>query len=441
MKSSKVKPGLYRILATSFFVAALVPVNAQEEGQMLRKREQNRRETSSFFSLFGPGSSGGSGGSSNGDRHGYSQVNSGSGGGFSSFYEHKHPAQQINPVAQPQDPVQQEAENNESDQYYWSFLAHEVSSMGDTSVDDMTSRDQPSPRPVGPPPTQAPVTQVTQSPVAATTQAPVPQPTIAPVPVNTPQPTIAPVPVNTPAPGTPAPVPANTPTPFPVDTPAPVPVNTPAPASLTASPTPAPVMPVTPNPTASPTQSPIDDGFSTVLTLQNQAGVCGEGTGDFGCANLQGEGDAGNPNDIANCFDVRDFGGTPPFFVNSVRFWMGPSIPVPPDLKLRVWDGTVANGPTGNVKFSQDISGTGYVQGVNTYDLSTPVQINANEVCVGVQSENPDFGLRLETEEGSGTESYIVAPICGGPDFVSLRDLTVNGFLLNFCIEALVSSV
>ena len=173
------------------------------------------------------------------------------------------------------------------------------------------------------------------------------------------------------------------------------------------------------------------------MTLQNQVGVCAEGTGDFGCANLEGEGAAGNPNDAANCFDVREFGGAAPFKVNAVRFWLGPSIPVPPDVKILVWDGSVAGGPIGNPIATQAISG--YDQGENTFSFNTPVEIDSNEVCVGIQSKDEDFGLRLETEEGSGEESYIVAPVCGGPVFVSLRDLTVSGFLLNFCIEAIVS--
>jgi hypothetical protein len=165
-------------------------------------------------------------------------------------------------------------------------------------------------------------------------------------------------------------------------------------------------------------------------------GICGASIGDFGCANLDGMGNSGNPNDAVNCFDVTDFGGSPPFFVSSVRFWLGTSIRLPADLEIRAWNGTVATGPTTTLLYSEELSG--YVQGENTVQLLEPLEVLTDEFCIGLASQTVTDGLRVGTEAGSGVSSFVIAPVCGGPDFTALSQLTEVGFSLDLCIEALV---
>lgn len=165
-------------------------------------------------------------------------------------------------------------------------------------------------------------------------------------------------------------------------------------------------------------------------------GFCGASIGDFGCANLDEQGNQGNPNDAVNCFNVADFGGSPPFFVSSVRFWLGSSIRLPADLELRVWNGTVADGPGPILLYSEEL--LGFVQGENNVQLQDAFEVLTNEVCIGLASETVTDGLRVRTENGSGASSFVVAPVCGGPTFTALSDLTDVGFRLDLCIEAQV---
>ena len=115
--------------------------------------------------------------------------------------------------------------------------------------------------------------------------------------------------------------------------PAPTPKPTPAP---TPQPTPAPTPQPTPVPTPQPTPAPTPPPFSGILTLQAQAGVCSGTGGEYGCAGFNG--DSGNPNDLLNCYDVTSIGGTAPFVIHSVRFWIGSSVALPDDLSVIVYN-------------------------------------------------------------------------------------------------------
>jgi hypothetical protein len=144
---------------------------------------------------------------------------------------------------------------------------------------------------------------------------------------------------------------------------------------------------------------------------------------------------AGNPNDIVNCFDVKDIGGQAPFSLNAVRFWIGTSIDLPADLSIRVWSSV--SGSPGTQLREQSL--TGYTKGLNRFDLSTPLEITSDEFCVGLFSIDPTGGLRIQNEEtaaAGGLASFVLAPQCGVMVFTPLQTLTLIGSL---CIEAFVS--
>jgi hypothetical protein len=151
----------------------------------------------------------------------------------------------------------------------------------------------------------------------------------------------------------------------------------------------------------------------------------------LGCIDNAGIGNRGNPNDIVNCFNVTEFGAFIPFFVESVRFFTGEPITLPPDLKIRVWDGTATAGPTGDPLLTQEIFG--FVFGENNYALDEPLEIGTEQVCIGLFSETPNAGLRIRGEESTGLQSYLKAPACGAADFVTTAS---TGVPLDLCIEA-----
>jgi len=150
-----------------------------------------------------------------------------------------------------------------------------------------------------------------------------------------------------------------------------------------------------------------------------------------GCTDIAGVGNRGNPNSFANCFNVTEFGALIPFSVESVRFFTGEPIPLPPDLKIRVWDGTTTDGPTGDPLLTQEIFG--YVFGENNFALDEPLEIGTEQVCIGLFSEAPTAGLRIRGEESTGLLSYLKAPVCGAPEFVTSASI---GLPVNLCIEA-----
>ena len=141
----------------------------------------------------------------------------------------------------------------------------------------------------------------------------------------------------------------------------------------------------------------------------------------------------GNPNDAVNCYDISTIGESPPFTIDAVRFWLGDSIPLPGDLSVRIWSGTVQEGPSDEILLNQELNN--FVFGENTANLDTPIEIDTNEVCIGLFSENIMDGLRVQAEQGDGDQSFTLAPECGVDEFGSLSSF---GFSLNYCIEALV---
>jgi hypothetical protein len=167
--------------------------------------------------------------------------------------------------------------------------------------------------------------------------------------------------------------------------------------------------------------------------LQSEVGVCGGDTSGVGCADIAGNGSEGNPNDIVNCYDVTEFGGSAPFSLESVRFWIGDSVPLPSDLSIRLWNGTVDGGPTDEILLTQELSV--YDIGENTVDLNSSLDIVSNEICVGLFSANITEGLRIQTENGLGDKSFVLAPNCGAEEFTSLLGFGLGG---TFCIEAFV---
>jgi hypothetical protein len=174
--------------------------------------------------------------------------------------------------------------------------------------------------------------------------------------------------------------------------------------------------------------------FSGVLTLQAQAGVCSNAdTNGIGCAETEGTGNGGNPNDLVNCYDVTSIGGTAPFVIDQVRFWIGTSIPLPTDLSVRVFSS--ASGAPSTQIGSQALSG--YVTGANTFPLTTPITVTTNQFCIGINSQNANDGLRIQNEVGSGSQSFVLAPQCQATSFTSLQAFQLPAQL---CIEAFVRS-
>jgi hypothetical protein len=187
------------------------------------------------------------------------------------------------------------------------------------------------------------------------------------------------------------------------------------------------------SPTSSsrPSQSPTS--FMTVLSLQDIVGVCGGAPNGIGCANEPVT--MGNPNDLVNCYNITNFGGFAPYFVDAVTFWVGNSIDLPGDMSVRIWNGSTGGGPT-SLLFNQSIPTGDYRIGKNTFNLGTDVEIASEEVCIGVFSMALMDGLRIQAELGEGDQSYILAPNCGIVAFAPLNEQVLTN--TNFCIEASV---
>eukprot|EP00534_Pseudo-nitzschia_fraudulenta_P005401 CAMPEP_0201190818 /NCGR_PEP_ID=MMETSP0851-20130426/140996_1 /ASSEMBLY_ACC=CAM_ASM_000631 /TAXON_ID=183588 /ORGANISM="Pseudo-nitzschia fraudulenta, Strain WWA7" /LENGTH=225 /DNA_ID=CAMNT_0047476863 /DNA_START=128 /DNA_END=805 /DNA_ORIENTATION=- len=178
---------------------------------------------------------------------------------------------------------------------------------------------------------------------------------------------------------------------------------------------------------------------SVVLTFQSIPGVCRGPTNGIGCASDPSDGLSGNPNHLANCFDVAEFGVTVPFELDAIRFWIGDSSPPPPDLQLNIWPGSPLFGPISNVMlYSQELSG--YVPGENIFETDMDVIIFQNSFCIGLTSQTLDAGLRIQTDDSGQMMvdggSYLRSPTCGVPEFISLEEA---GLTNDFCIEALVT--
>jgi len=224
-------------------------------------------------------------------------------------------------------------------------------------------------------------------------------------------------------------------------------VPTTGPGTITPTSKPATTAPTTSPDTITPTTKPVTTttapttSEATVLTLQDIAGVCSGPVNGIGCASIDPNTNmaGGNPNDIVNCFDVNEFDITIPFFLDTVRFWIGDSnVAVPTSLGMKVFAGTVADGPMeGVVLYSQDIT-TGYAAGENSADLDMDLMIFQDQFCVGISSTATDSGLRIQTDTTGRMDeaSYLKSPACGIEKFQSLSDA---GLMDDFCIEALVS--
>jgi hypothetical protein len=187
------------------------------------------------------------------------------------------------------------------------------------------------------------------------------------------------------------------------------------------------------NPTLSPTLSP----FSTILSLQLDVGVCdGDSSEEVGCTDPGGT--IGNPSDFANCYNITNYGGTAPFVLDTVRFWIGTIIPLPSDLSVRAWAGTVVGGPSDMVLLTQNL--TTYEFGENTVQLEAPLEVATEEICIGLFSTSLTDAVvvRTGTGMGNGDQSFIKFPECEVDTFTTLEAL---GGSLNFCIEAFAFGV
>jgi hypothetical protein len=167
------------------------------------------------------------------------------------------------------------------------------------------------------------------------------------------------------------------------------------------------------------------------MSLQQEVGVCNGDVNGVGCAEVNNSGTMGNPNDLVNCYNITNFGGTAPFFLDTVRFWMGESISLPSDLSVRVWAGTVDGGASGQPLRTQNLDTYGF--GENTVQLETPLEVATEEVCIGLFSMTLMDGLRVRTEPGNGDQSFVQAPACGADTFTSLEAFGISA---NFCMEA-----
>ena len=179
---------------------------------------------------------------------------------------------------------------------------------------------------------------------------------------------------------------------------------------------------------------------SAVLTFQEIPGVCNGPVNGVGCASVDPDTNepGGNPNAIVNCFNINEFEVTIPLQLESIRFWIGESAALPPDLRINVYAGTQANGPMDNIiLYSEELFG--YVLGENLVDLDTPLLVFQEQFCVGVASIAPDGGLRIKTDVSGEMDdgSYLKASACGINEFQSLNDV---GLMNDFCIEAFVSN-
>ena len=255
------------------------------------------------------------------------------------------------------------------------------------------------------------------------TPGPTPAPTVQPTVTTTDSPTVSPVPdvsttpTLTPIAPTTAPI---------VPTSSPVEEQSAVPTAFPVAPTASPVAPTPPPVTT----------FLGILSLQDSVGVCSvTSTNGIGCSVTSDGGMAGNPNDLVNCFDVTDIGGSAPFSLDTVRFWIGTSNDLPPDLRVRIWS-SVDGSPDALL---QEEAIPQFTSGVNTFDLGTPAVIESNEFCVGVSSQDPMGGLRIQNEDPSATgglSSFVLSPQCGVTEFTTLQTLTLRGSL---CIEAFIS--
>jgi hypothetical protein len=218
-----------------------------------------------------------------------------------------------------------------------------------------------------------------------------------------------------------------------------LPVSEPPAQPSTTVPEPTTSQPSATVPVSNPTVQPsavVPEKIERVLSVQETEGVCNGPSNGVGCASESEEMQGGNPNDIANCFDVTTVGLAVPFELTAVRFWVGDSADLPADLSIRVWEGTVATGPTMNVLYTQELSG--FTSGQNNVFLTSELLIFQTEFCVGVTSVSMDDGLRVQTDGGDmQSNSFIMSPRCGITEFRSLTDIMVMG---DFCIEAFVSS-
>ena len=176
------------------------------------------------------------------------------------------------------------------------------------------------------------------------------------------------------------------------------------------------------------------------MTYQEVVGTCNGPANGIGCSTEDPNNDApsGNPNDIVNCFNVTNFGVSVPFRLDFVRFWIGDSATLVPDLQLNIWVGNTEVGPIANrLIYSEELFG--FTVGENLFDVRMGARIRQSDVCIGITSRSTNAGLRVQAETpGLGENSFLRSPECGIVDFTSLSDLNLN---LDFCIEALVSFV
>jgi len=304
----------------------------------------------------------------------------------------------------------------DEDTGFWENRMLTIQSLEDTLSPTATPRNTTTEAP-----TAEPAFEPTMSPTVAT-----PFPTVSPTEVPTVAPTELPTELPT---ASPTQIPTVSPTEFPTVSPTEIPTGFP-----TTVPSSFPTEVPTVSPTTVPDISP-PEPFAGILSLQNTVGVCLGSTNGIGCSQSSNANAIGNPNDLVNCFDVTDVGGDAPFSLDGIRFWIGTSIELPPDLGVRVWSSTDGSPDI----LLQEQSLTGYVIGENTFDLTTPINIESNEFCVGVFSENPMGALRIQNDPtalSEGSESFILAPQCGVGEFSSIEALKLQGSL---CIEAFVS--
>jgi len=222
--------------------------------------------------------------------------------------------------------------------------------------------------------------------------------------------------------------PSSLPTPEPSTIPTPSPTET-----ASANPTPIPTERPSLMPSNGPTLSQIPSNeptrFSTTLSLQNEVGICQADVNGVGCAAVEADGTGGNPNDLVNCFNITDFGGTTPYFIDSVRFWLPDTIPLPLDLSVTVWNNG-GNGPIGSPIYREEVFG--FAPGENFFPLS-PTEFDASLICIGLFSGTATSGLRVLTEPGDGDQSFVLAPACNVLQFCPLEQVAPQ---FDFCIEA-----
>lgn len=165
--------------------------------------------------------------------------------------------------------------------------------------------------------------------------------------------------------------------------------------------------------------------------LQNDNGNCNFNA--VGCSDTAGTG--GNPQTVFECYVS---GLTPPIEIVAVEYHLEgvlPPVPDALDLVVHAWAGQ--GNPPGALLGSFTLDPlVDIVAGPYVFGLPTPVQSLEQGFCVGLHSENPADGFRVDISDVSlSGESYIEAPTCGA---VAPAELSALGFPGAFCMRPTV---